>query len=140
MPLTLPASRELGYAQATADQTFTAGAGAGDVTGLSVTFVATAKPVLIEIWFPQVQLAGAGSAILFLAQDGTALAQSNRTTVSAGNQNLSYHMRRRISTLTVGTSYTFKAQSSALTVNHTIKMGTGAGGGNMPGYIRAVEC
>lgn len=139
MSATVAPAKELAYAQATADQTVTAGAGLTDITGLSITFTARHRPLTVEVWFPHIIIAGAGSAILMLYQDGTALAQSNRVTVSAGNQNVAYSLSRRLS-LTAGTSYTFTAKSQATTVNHTLKAGTGAGALTMPAFIRAVEC
>lgn len=138
--VTRATARALAFAQITANQTgFST---AADVTGLSITVTAGSKPIWVEAQIVTVvQQASSGAPVIFITNDSNQeVTRWTTPSMAAGVASAPVVLRRRLTILTPGTSYTFKvrASTSAGTVDvraNTDTIPTVFG----PAWIRAYE-
>lgn len=129
-----PSGIELGYAERTTNATFTSTTAAA-ATGLSVTIPATDRPIMVEIWVPDVLHSSATQYVgMYIFEDGTAIGQAFAVPGTVANP-LNIKRRR----LASGSSRTYAAYGAAQSATGTWQMGTGAVGAYAPGFIRVTE-
>lgn len=129
--------RALAYAEITSDVASISTA--ADVPGLSVTFTAGARPIWIEVWAAQWIQATAQGDGAFILTDTVPTEYARTSATVATNAHMGpIAIKKRLSALTPGTSYTFKLRASASAGSLTIKAG-GTPGTNGPAFIRAYE-
>jgi hypothetical protein len=127
---------ELGYADITANSS-SIGTSDTDVTGLTITFTAPSRPVMLEArvsgaqqvgstGFPQVKLCDSSNTVLDTQGVGS---------YTAGAFTGALAPRVRLASLTAGTSYTFKVR--AATTAGTMVCDASS---TQKGFIRAVMC
>lgn len=124
--------RELGYAEATANQTFTTVA---DVTGLSITITVASRPIMVEIWVGGVQNSIANSGVTLLLTDSanTILSRGDTVCPVAASNFGPMIVKKRLAP--AAGNVTYKARAQLLTSG----VATLLGGAARPMYIAARE-
>lgn len=113
LQLIAPRSRELAYAEITS--TVSGITSEADVEGLSITFTAPPGPVYVEVELPALQQVTSAGTITVKLANGAGTEQlriGSSTAVPAGSFVAGYGAKRKFTTLTPGTSYTFKVRAS----------------------------
>lgn len=134
--VTETAGRELGYAEATASQTFTSTTFT-DATGLTTTVTVGARPIIVEGYVSYVTNSVAGNySAMSIVEDGTAIGFSYFDHITTNAKGALLHVKRRRAP-SAG-SHTYKLQGARSAGNSVWNMDSGAA--FAPGFIRVVEC
>lgn len=128
---------EMAYAQITSNATI--GTSVADVSGLTVTFTAGTRPIMLELYVPQLFSTTAGSTVSWLITDSSNNQKGSGGQVCASASVFGSYfaaaavVKTRLGSLTSGTSYTFKVRANG-TVSHTAGVGS-----TSPAYLQALE-
>lgn len=122
-----PAAKRLAHAQITANQT-AIGTSATDITGLSVTFTATSRPIWVEFYAVSlIQNASTGQPLVFVTDSSNnEVARAVVPSLAAGASTGPVLARRRLTSLTPGTSYTFKVRGQTTAGTFDLRANTDA--------------
>lgn len=139
-PVTRAVAKSLAFAQITANQT--GFSSAADVTGLSITITAGNKPIWVEAQIVTVvQQTSSGIPVIFITNDSNQeVTRWTAPSMGAGVLSSTVLLRRRLTNLTPGTSYTFKVRASTSAGTVDVRANTDAiPTVNGPAWIRAYE-
>ncbi len=127
---------ELGYASSGTAFTTTSTAASGvDVTGLSVTVVVGARPIVVKVRADAWHAGAASGGILYLNEDGTNI---GAIAAAIGDDFVSLHNERRLNPAAGSHAYKIRAtNASAGTVS--ISANAGTANVNSPMAIQVVE-
>lgn len=129
---------ELQYVERTTNDTGFTDTSYTDLSGITITFTAGAKPIWLEFYTPVAVIGTSGAALFVQICDNTASTTYIETspTAAAASQNAPLTLRRRLSgVFTEGNSYTVKVQRKVSSGAATLKGAAPAG----PMYLVARE-
>lgn len=134
--LSVGSGREIGYAQGTSNFTkTTAGAGAEDITGMSVTINVASRPVMLHWWADHLTTDTAGNQVVITIADSANTVQAT-SSVKFTAVTDTHHLEVWARVNPAAGSYTYKARMNVPT-------GGGKGGlvanSTAPMFLRAVE-
>jgi len=125
---------EVGYAEITANQTTTA-TSEQDVTGLSVTFVAGSRPVVVE-FSGVVRHTTAGQGVgMYITDSANVVKAFSWTTIPIANGEMPCVIKARLGNLVAGQTYTYKVRFRSFSAGTA----TVAAAATFPAKLHAVQ-